>query len=804
MPQLERYSFLDTEPPRRARDGSYTAALPVVRRVGPEQLGRADTSHGLVEGSRSGARDGQAAGEHGQHGGGAARRDGQDRRARATSTSSIATCASIDDGLFGALVAAFPSPPAESPASPALDSPSFANARRGSLRPSLPPPCPPPRAPLPPLPTSGTSSSMSFVPDGALSMATRAPPSPLSPAPSSSSNIHVGLGINVSRPTRRDSLSPTTALPRPLSFSPYPSPPCPSPSSPNFAQYTLYPTRTSYGMQKPLPPLPDASGSPTSPRFRRLPPTPPRDEPVLAGLVQHSFAPPSTPDVSTAYGTPLVESPVDMHTSTLRPPPPSPTSPPRRRTRTSTASTTSTASRSSLDLGNITADLSELAESFGRVGPSVGADDENDGELDAGEGRDVKKEQHKQQPGEEEEEDGEEAQRALVRRVRSTIELQRRKASVASSVASRTGRGSVASEAGSTFTTGGYRAYKLTRRSSFLPSSPTTTRRRRTTSSTSSRSSSTSDSEAEELFDLSLDTPTTSPALEREGFGWPTMSGVGRRYGRRQSSATTIESVGGGGGAGKGEGGWGPPDDEDNELKVLAPLPTRRSASSAPPPAQSVSRSALPTTRSYLAPPSTSALPRPTLSSARSTPSLRRSALPLPSPSLAAPPNSPAPPPRRPSLGAPPILPLPPVPVAAPNPGGERRMASFLPQPTTTASASASASRLRPLVTASAARTGPAAPSTVSRLPTAAATPQHPKPFIAGSAMRLPQPVGAPKGLRLPSSVAAGGGPCAVPAERARAAGHGRRSSLQMLPYLVTEQEGLSTGRGSATRLPRR
>ncbi|GAA5846921.1 hypothetical protein JCM9279_006950 [Rhodotorula babjevae] len=759
----ERYSFLDSEPPRRVRDGSFTASVPLVRRVGAEQQRLVEAGYGLTESSIF-ARDEQAASAQGQHGAGATRRDGQHGRARATSTSSTATCASADESL-GTLVAAFPSPPAQSPTSPAVSSPSSATSRRGSLRPSLPPPCPPPRAPLPPLP-------------------------PLPPT------VSVGLGINVSRPTRRDSLSPTTGVPRPLSSSTYPSPFLPSPSSPNFTKYTLASKGSSYGLQKPLPALPAPSGSPSSPRSRRLPPTPPRNDAARVVLVPHSSAPPPTPNVSSAYGAeaPLVESPVEMHTS-LRPPPPSPSSPshlapsPRRRTRTRTASTTSGSSRSSLDLGNITADLSDLAESFGRAGPSAAGGRE--GELGARSERDVTGEKLEEEQDEEQEEDDEKAQRALVRRVRSTIELQRRKASVASSIGSRSGRGSVASEAACAHTTGGYKAYKLTRRSSFLPpSSPTTTRRRRTTSSTSSRSSSASDSEIE--FDLSLDTPATSPALERDGFGWSAsikaVGGEGRRYGRRQSSATTIESTGeGGGGGGGGRGGkaelgWGPPHEQHDELDVLAPLTIRRSASSAPPPVS-------PSTRSYLAPPPTSALPRPTLSTARSTPSLRRPALAAPSPSLTVPPNSPAPPQRL-SAGAPPTLPVPLPPVSEPSSSAERHHAPPHPHshshPTTMKTSSTS--RLRPLVTASAARTGPSATAPASRLPVPTAATVV-KPLLAGSALRLPVPVGAPRALRPPSMVASEAGAGAAQGVRAapRAQGHGRRSSLQMLPYLVTE-----------------
>ncbi|KPV73761.1 uncharacterized protein RHOBADRAFT_54943 [Rhodotorula graminis WP1] len=708
----ERYSFLGSEPPRRARDGS--AALPLVQRGGAEQRRRGDTSRVSVEGAMNGARGGRAVGEHGQDGVGVARRDGENRRARATSTSSVATCASVDDGLFSALVAAFPSPPVEGPMSPGLDSPSSATGSRGSRRPSLPPPCPPPRAPLPPLPTSSTSSRADVA---ALSSTRKAPPLPLPPTPPSASIVHVGLGIDVSRP------------------------------------YTLSSKHTSTSAQKPLPPLPVASGSPTSPRFRRLPPTPP---PARPGLVEHPFAPPPIPKT---YGD----------------------------ARTRTYSTSSGSSRSSLDLGNITADLSELAESFARMGPSA-ASGRQDG-LGGGDVRDVEEERGKERLGEkeEDEDEDEEEQRALVRRVQSLIELQRRKASVASSVGGRSA--SVASEAGSALTTGGYRAYKLTHRSSFLPPSPTTTRRRRrrrTTSSTSSSSTSTSDSEAE--FDLSLDTPATSPALERDGFGWTTMRGVGGRYGRRQSSATTIESVGGGGGGGKGEQGWGPHNEQDDEVEVLASPVTRRSASSAPIPAPSVGRRALPTTRSHLAPPPSSALPRPSLSNARASPSLRRPALPVPSSSPAAPPH------RRPSASAPPTLPLPPVPVLEPDPATERRTALPQPHAVATATATASASRLRPLVTASSARLGPSASPAVSRLPAL----QRLKPLLASSTLRPPQPVGAP------STVARAPGARTAPAEGARAARHGRRSSLQMLPYLVTEQEGLSAARDGAVRLPRR
>ncbi|GAA5942807.1 hypothetical protein JCM3775_001510 [Rhodotorula graminis] len=742
-PVAERYSFLDSEPPRRARDGS--AALSLGQRGGAEQRRRGDTSRVTVEGALNGARGGWVVGGHGLGGVGMARRDGKNRRARATSTSSVATCASVDDGLFSALVAAFPSPPVEGPMSPALDSPSCTTGARGSRRPSLPPPCPPPRAPLPPLPTSSTSSRT----DGeALSSTREAPPVPLPPTSPSASVVHTGLGID----------------------------------------YTISSKHTSTSTQKPLPPLPVASGSPTSPRSRRLPPTPP---PARAGLIEHPLAPPPTP---TTYGecVPLAESPVDMHTSSsLRPRPPSPTSSPhvasspRHSARTRIDSTSSGSSRSSLDLGNITADLSELAESFAKAGPSAAGG--RQGGLGAGTARGAEEESRQERLGEKEEEEDEEEQRALVRRVQSTIELQRRKASDASSVGGRSA--SVASEAGSALTTGGYRAYKLTRRSSFLPPSPTTTRRRRrrrTTSSTSSSSTSTSDSEAE--FDLSLDTPATSPALERDGFGWTTMRGVGGRYGRRQSSATTIESVGGGGGGGKGEQGWGPHDEQDDEVEVLGSPATRRSASSAPIPAPSVGRRALPTTRSHLARPPSSALPRPSLSNARASPSLRRPALPVPSSSPAAPPH------RRPSASAPPTLPLPPVPVLEPDPATERRTALPQPHAVATATATASASRLRSLVTASSARLGPSASPAVSRLPAL----QRLKPLLASSTLRPPQPVGAP------STVARAPGARTAPAEGARAARHGRRSSLQMLPYLVTEQEGLSAARDGAVRLPRR
>ena len=296
------------------------------------------------------------------------------------------------------------------------------------------------------------------------------------PAPSSLSTFRVGLGINVSRPIRRDSLSPTTtATPRPLSFSPYPSPPFPSPapSSPNLSRYSFASTRTSSDVQKPLPPLPVASGSPTSPRFRRLPPTPPPEHAVRKALARHSSARSPTRNVETAFDAPLVESPVDMHASSLRPPPPSPSSPPhapfppRRRTRTRTTSSTSSTSRSSLDLGNITADLSELAESFGRAGPSVGPAGGRGGELDARAGRAAEEGKDEAQQGGEDED--EEEERALVRRVRSTIELQRRKASVASSSGGRSGRGSVASEAGSALTTGGYRVRRCRFSPSFSP-----------------------------------------------------------------------------------------------------------------------------------------------------------------------------------------------------------------------------------------------------------------------------------------------------------------------------------------------
>ncbi|GJN92535.1 hypothetical protein Rhopal_005565-T1 [Rhodotorula paludigena] len=129
--------------------------------------------------------------------------------------------------------------------------------------------------------------------------------------------------------------------------------------------------------------------------------------------------------------------------------------------------------------------------------------------------------------GADEGEEDEERER-LLRRVKSTIEIQARKMSRASSTTSQ----------------GAHlypiiQAYKLARRSSFLHS-PAQHRRRRTSSTSSRLSTGSSDdsSESEELFDLSFDTPSTSPALERDGFAW---SSSQSRYGRRKSSATTVD-----------------------------------------------------------------------------------------------------------------------------------------------------------------------------------------------------------------------------------------------------------------------
>lgn len=91
---------------------------------------------------------------------------------------------------------------------------------------------------------------------------------------------------------------------------------------------------------------------------------------------------------------------------------------------------------------NITAELSLLADSFRPNARSVLPDGQAACLSGSTTGDDA---------GKEEDED-----RALLRRVGSTVELKRRKVSVASSVGSRSG--SVASEAGSTMTTGGYRA----------------------------------------------------------------------------------------------------------------------------------------------------------------------------------------------------------------------------------------------------------------------------------------------------------------------------------------------------------
>ncbi|GAA6003437.1 uncharacterized protein JCM10292_001588 [Rhodotorula paludigena] len=194
------------------------------------------------------------------------------------------------------------------------------------------------------------------------------------------------------------------------------------------------------------------------------------------------------------------------------------------------SSTTSRASTaSSLEMEKVTADLSLLVASFRSPTPTS--------TLDV---RSLSPTSTVLELGADEVEEDEERERAererLLRRVKSTIEIQARKMSRASSS---TGSVSVVSEGGSTMTRGGYRAYKLARRSSFLHS-PEQHRRRRTSSTSSRLSTGSSDdsSEAEELFDLSFDTPSTSPALERDGFAW---SSSQSRYGRRKSSATTVD-----------------------------------------------------------------------------------------------------------------------------------------------------------------------------------------------------------------------------------------------------------------------
>ncbi|BGP42157.1 hypothetical protein JCM10449v2_006162 [Rhodotorula kratochvilovae] len=494
----------------------------------------------------------------------------------------------------------------------------------------------------------------------------------------------------------------------------------------------------------------------------------------------------------------------------------------------STASSTSFASgtsRSSLQIENITADLSLLVESFR---PGAGA------ALAVAE--------HTPRPAhvDEEDEREKEEQRLLLRRVRSTVELQQRKMSVASSV----GSGSAVSEAGSTMTRGGYRAYKLTRRSSFLPSPNPQRGRTASTSSRRSSGSSVASSEEEELFDLSFDTPNSSPITEREGFSWTSPSLGGFRYGRRKSSATTVDSASGMMERSKSD--QGPSIERtgaDEREEILSATAMRRNASTdalrlahhhRPSPPLSPHPSLLP-----LAPRGIPASrTERTLTSARSTPTLRRPPLPLPTSSLSIPPVSAPMMARKRSFGSAP----PPLPTVA-EPDSE---ADHAPPRSPALAPAGAGSRLRPLVTAassssSAARASSSAQSTQaqgSRLPPPRQKPLALAPSSASSTSALAPIVpalrtrksGLPSASSAPAllspTVAAGARKSSLPCSPslplavgartpqrpspALVHGHGRRQSLLTLPYVgcggggAAGEREVPSGERAAVKLPKR
>ncbi|BGP50327.1 hypothetical protein JCM10450v2_006246 [Rhodotorula kratochvilovae] len=753
---------------------------------------------------------------------------------RTVSMSSTASSATVDEAIFDTLVAAFPQPPVEDPPAGQVPSPTYVATRKGSLRPTPPPPAgPPPTAPLPAPPIASSSKSIELTND-ASARARRPPPFPLPPLPSSVSHslAQPSLRSLVLQPTPPPPTSPTTATSSPFSFSPYNASAVPSPSSPDFPVYQLPRTRprTSYEMrqQKPLPPLPPPTQLHPQPH-----PLPTPSTAIPDALARFAF-PPSPPRAPPSAPTSAADdSPVQMHISLPQAPPLTPRSPSRarRRARTrteSTASSTSFASgtsRSSLQIENITADLSLLVESFR---PGAGA------ALAVAE--------HTPRPAhvDEEDEREKEEQRLLLRRVRSTVELQQRKMSVASSV----GSGSAVSEAGSTMTRGGYRAYKLTRRSSFLPSPNPQRGRTASTSSRRSSGSSVASSEEEELFDLSFDTPNSSPITEREGFSWTSPSLGGFRYGRRKSSATTVDSASGMMERSKSD--QGPSIERtgaDEREEILSATAMRRNASTdalrlahhhRPSPPLSPHPSLLP-----LAPRGIPASrTERTLTSTRSTPTLRRPPLPLPTSSLSIPPVSAPMMARKRSFGSAP----PPLPTVA-EPDSE---ADHAPPRSPALAPAGAGSRLRPLVTAassssSAARASSSAQSTQaqgSRLPPPRQKPLALAPSSASSTSALAPIVpalrtrksGLPSASSAPAllspTVAAGARKSSLPCSPslplavgartpqrpspALVHGHGRRQSLLTLPYVgcggggAAGEREVPSGERAAVKLPKR
>ncbi|GAA6046915.1 hypothetical protein JCM3770_003428 [Rhodotorula araucariae] len=359
---------------------------------------------------------------------------------------SIASSASLDDAHFHTIVAAFPQPPSAAP----LQSPAYVAWRKGSFRATaLPPAGPPPAKPLPLPPTASSGRPVE------VKEVTPVPSSvPLSKAFTDVRSLT--LQVPVGPPA-----SPTTSASSPFSFSPFTSSAVPSPSAPDFARYQLPTThpRSSDERQQ-LQPL--HSGLTT----------------IIPDTLARFAFPPSLPHVAPSGTIPEIK-----HISLSRGHPIPSSSSTRPRTRTeSTASSTSFASgtsRSSLQIENITADLSQLVESIRRTTPAGGA---------AKPDRDKREDEREEQEG-----------RLLLRGVQSAAELHRRNTSVASSSS-----GSTGTDVGSIMTPGGYRAYKLRRRPSLiLPHQARFGHNSRRSSGSSNASS-----EEEELFD-----PPSTPSL---------------------------------------------------------------------------------------------------------------------------------------------------------------------------------------------------------------------------------------------------------------------------------------------------